>query len=104
MVEEFRQPVVDRMVIRMFNKQMIQKYDFTFEENSVILNEDGFRKFCREFERWMTDKNCSGEEESYRQLIQRQAEKLKQAVQEREVYQPYQLNGKVSISSVTTSP
>ena len=104
MVEEFRQPVVDRMVIRMFNKQMIQKYDFTFEEDSVILNEDGFWKFCREFERWMTDKNCSGEEESYRQLIQRQAEKLKQAVQEREVYQPYQLNGKVSISSVTTSP
>lgn len=102
LVEEFRQPVVDRMTVRMFNKRMIQKYDFTFDEDAVILNEDGFRKFCREFERWMTDKNCSGEEKNYRQIIQEQAAKLKRAIQEKEVYQPYRLNAKISISSATT--
>lgn len=97
LVEEFRQPVVDRMTVRMFNKRMIQKYDFTFEEDSVILNEDGFRKFCREFERWMTDKNCSGEEKSYRQIIQEQAGCLKRAIQEKGVYEPYRLKEKTSI-------
>lgn len=103
LVEEFRQPVVDRMIVRMFNKRMIQKYDFTFDEDAVILNEDGFRKFCKEFERWMTDKNCSGEEKNYRQIIQEQATKLKHAIQEKEVYHPYQLNAKISISSAMTS-
>ena len=103
LVEEFRQPVVDRMTVRMFNKGMVQKYDFTFEEDMVILNEDGFRKFCREFERWMTDKNCSGEDRSYRQIIQGQAGELKRAIQEKGVYRPYQLSGKVSLSSATTS-
>lgn len=103
LVEEFRQPVVDRMIVRMFNKRMIQKYDFTFDEDVVILNEDGFRKFCREFERWMTDKNCSGGEKSYRQMIQEQAEKLKRAIQEKGVYQPYRLSEKTFTSSATTS-
>ena len=55
MVEEFRQPVIDRMTLRLFNKSMLQELDFTIEEDSVTLNEDGFFKFCRSFERWMTD-------------------------------------------------
>lgn len=103
LVEEFRQPVVDRMTVRMFNKRMIQKYDFTFEDDAVILNEDGFRKFCKEFERWMTDKNCSGEVKSYRQIIQEQAAKLKRAIQEKGVYEPYRLEEKTSILSAMTS-
>ena len=45
-MEEFRQPVADRLVMLLFNKRIIGKYDFDFPESGgVVLNEDGFRKF-----------------------------------------------------------
>lgn len=97
MVEEFRQPVIDRMTLRLFNKSMLQELDFTIEEDSVTLNEDGFFKFCRSFERWMTDPEVKSGEENYRALIRSQAKALKQAVQHKEVYEPYCLNKKISM-------
>lgn len=97
MVEEFRQPVIDRMTLRLFNKSMLQELDFTIEEDSVTLNEDGFCKFCRAFERWMTDPEVKSGEENYRALIRGQAKALKQAVQHKEVYEPYCLNKKISM-------
>ena len=35
-VEEFRQPVIDRMALKLFNKRMLSKYDFETEEEKVI--------------------------------------------------------------------
>ena len=63
LVEEFRQPIVDRLAIFLFNKRMLGKYDFEIPERGrVILTEDGFKKFCNEYERWITVKNSlSGE-------------------------------------------
>ena len=56
-VEQFRQPIVDRLVIVLFNKRMIGKFDFENDsDGKVILTENGFKKFCTEYERWMTGK------------------------------------------------
>jgi len=88
-VEEFRQPVVDRMTLKLFNKRMIQEFDFGFEDDRVLLNEEGFRKFCQEFERRMTTENDSGVSLNYRSIIQRQAKNLKKAIQEKGGYQPF---------------
>ncbi len=87
MVEEFRQPVVDRFVINACNKRMINQFDFDLTEEGILLNEEGFKKFCREFERWMT----GGKDWNYRSLIKRQAARLKQAILEKEVYEPFYL-------------
>ena len=92
LVEEFRQPVIDRMALKLFNKHMIQEYDFTFEEDAVLLNEEGFRKFCKEFERWMSDKDVSGMNLGYRGLIREQAKSLKTAIQKKGVYIPFCLS------------
>lgn len=90
MVEEFRQPIVDRLVIMLFNKRMLNKYDFSVEENGrIVLNEDGFRKFCSEYEGWMTGKNSSSGEDSFRNIIRDQIADLKKAVRENEDYHPY---------------
>lgn len=97
MVEEFRQPVVDRMVIRFFNKRIFTEFDFSTEEDSILLNEDGFKKFCREFERWMTDKSFAGNEMSFRSRIREQAGRLKKAVQSGEMYLPFQWEGPTCI-------
>ena len=94
MVEEFRQPVVDRMTLRLFNKRMLQEFDFTEEDGAVMLTEDGFKKFCREFERWMSDPACVGDGPCYRSLIRGQAARLGRAVQHGEEYEPYCLSGR----------
>lgn len=95
-VEEFRQPIVDRMVLKLFNKRMIQEFDFSTENSFIHLNEEGFQKFCREFERWMTDPEISGEPLGYRGIIQNQARSLKYALQKKGVYEPYCLKKKNS--------
>lgn len=90
LIEEFRQPVIDRLVILLFNRKMIGINDFTFEEEGkVLLNEDGFRKFCTEYERWMEGKNTISGESSYRKKIRKQIASLKRAIGDGETYQPY---------------
>ncbi len=90
MIEEFRQPVVDRLVILLFNKRMIGKYDYDIpEDGCILLNEDGFKKFCTEYERWISSRNTASGEKSFRRCIRDQIAVLKQAVSEGEQYQPY---------------
>lgn len=87
-IEEFRQPVIDRMALKLFNKRMLSKYDFDIEDDRVLLNEDGFRKFCMEYERWMTQ-NIGGEECGYRSLVRSQIGCLKQSIRIGTEYVPY---------------
>ena len=43
-IEEFRQPAVDRFVLMLFNKRMIRKDDFSFsEDGKVELEENGLK-------------------------------------------------------------
>lgn len=98
LVEEFRQPVIDRMTLKLFNKNMIQEYDFTFEEDAVLLSEEGFRKFCKEYERWMSDKDISGFNVGYRSLIREQVKSLKVAIQKKGVYEPFCLSENKNMS------
>lgn len=94
-VEEFRQPVADRFVIRCFNRRMINEYDFEIEEDRVLLSEDGFRKFCMEYERWMSKASVNGK--SFRQIIKRQGADLKKAVQYGDPYLPFSLGANYEI-------
>ncbi len=89
-VEEFRQPVVDRLVILLFNKRMIGKYDFDFQEDGrVVLAEDGFKKFCREYERWLTGQNSLSVESNFRAIVRGQVSTLKSAIRNNTEYIPY---------------
>lgn len=97
MVEEFRQPVVDRLAIRLFNKRMITEFDFSLEENAILLNEEGFKKFCKEFEKWMTDKAFSDGEMSFRSRIKFQVGQLKKAIQSGREYLPFKWEGSTCI-------
>lgn len=86
-VEEFRQPVVDRFVIFVCNKRMLNRFDFSDDEDGITLNEEGFKKFCQEFERWMT--GAGGVH--YRNRIKGQAALLKCTILKQEPYVPYSL-------------
>ncbi len=88
-VEEFRQPVIDRLVLRMFNKRMMTEADFHMEEDRVILEESGFMKFIKTYERWMNDSISKRENRSFRSMIKSQIAHLKKAIKEQGEYVPY---------------
>ena len=90
-VEEFRQPVVDRLVVTLFNKRMLGELDFETQEENIVLTEDGFKKFCREYEKWMKSPVSSTERRSFRNIIHAQAAVLKKSIRNKELYVPYQL-------------
>lgn len=86
-VEEFRQPVVDRFVLKVCNKRMINQFDFDAEGEKILLNEEGFRKFCHEFENCMAG-SCGL---NYRNQIKKQAASLKNAILHKDDYIPFSL-------------
>ncbi len=88
MIEEWRQPVADRLVLKLFNKRMLTEYDFQEDTGEgVFLNEDGFRKFCKEYERWMAEPNFSNK--SWRLLMKQQVGVLKKSLEEEVGYVPF---------------
>ena len=90
MIEEFRQPAIDRLVVLLFNKKMIGQYDFDYSEDGrIVLNEDGFKKFCSEYEKWMNGTNSASGENSFRKKIRDQVSKMKKSISEGNEYQPY---------------
>lgn len=89
LVEELRQPAVDRLVIQLFNKGTMGKLDFEISEN-VTLTEDGFKKFCREYEKWMKKPVGSYEPRNFRTILKDQVRELKSAVRTGAVYHPYE--------------
>ena len=90
MVEEFRQPVVDRLVLLLFNKRMIGRNDSeNSEDGRIVLTEDGFKKFCNEYERWITGKNSFSGEKSFRAVIREQIAELKRSIRNGKAYSPY---------------
>lgn len=89
-VEEFRQPAVDRLVLKVFNKGIIGKYDFDYPEGRPVeLNEEGFRRFCTAYEHWMNGSDTASSEKCFRSRIRDQAAALKKAVIGGEAYLPY---------------
>ena len=88
-VEEFRQPVVDRLVLKLFNKRMLSEYDFEEDDfDQITLNEEGFHRFCSAYEKWMngTDPEAG---EHFRSRIRQQAAELKRSLKQSYMYQPY---------------
>lgn len=94
LVEEFRQPVMDRLALQLFNKGTLGPYDF--EKNGdapPVLTEEGFKKFCQNYEKWISGQNPASGDKSFRQRIQQQAAELKMAVKEKRPYRPYTWHG-----------
>ena len=90
MIEEFRQPLADRLVLFLINKRILTKDDFDYTDlDRVTLSEDGFRRYCAEYERWMDGRNTISGEKSFRHRIRSQVNALRKALKEGDVYCPY---------------
>jgi CRISPR-associated protein Cas1 len=93
LIEEFRHPVVDGLVITLINNGRIKQEDFNKDDDGAyFLNKEAFKRFLEYYEERMDKPFLNREQESeisFRRLFQIQAEKIQKAVIEREEYQPF---------------
>jgi len=85
LLEEFRQPVVDRLVLTLTNKQVLVSEDFESDEETggVRLKQESFKKFIRQYEDWLKEEFSFPELEgkkSFRQVFRMQVEALARSV------------------------
>ncbi|MBI3926992.1 MAG: CRISPR-associated endonuclease Cas1 [Armatimonadetes bacterium] len=93
LVEEFRQPVVDRFVLSVINRRVIRPADFTTEGEGVLLQDRPRGRFFEFYDRVMTSefRDRSGQTVTYRSLLRAQARQMARAVMNNEDYLPYRI-------------
>jgi CRISPR-associated protein Cas1 len=93
LVEEFRHPVVDGLVMTVINNGSIKKEEFNKQDNGAyLLDKEAFKRFLGFYEERMEKLFLYREQDSqtsYRKLFQLQAENIQKAVLNREEYQPF---------------
>ncbi len=92
LLEEFRQPLVDRLVLSLVNRQVLRKEHFEGRDHGgVFLNDAGRPRFLDFYHRAVTAEfhdRASGEQTCFRRLLRRQAARMRQAVTEGTEYRP----------------
>ena len=92
-LEEFRHPLIDRLVITLFNKNILQEGDFFWPASGgCYLNTSGKKKFFIHYQKMLgkysvydIDINSNG----YLTIFQRQIQKLVESIREGKLYEPY---------------
>jgi CRISPR-associated protein Cas1 len=85
LVEEFRSPVVDSLVMRLINQKFFKPTDFTWpnEDSGIFLNDTTRRPFLAQFEKRLSLEISHPDVQSpvsYRRAIQLQVRRYKQAL------------------------
>ena len=100
LMEEFRPLIVDRLVLKMVNLEVVKNDDFESDSNAgVNLKPNARKRFFRDYETVMAGRfinKAAGEETSLRRALHQQALVLQRAVIEGSPYVPF---GSVAHSS-----
>ena len=91
LLEEFRQPVVDRLALSLINRTILKRSDFDErEEGGVWLNDEGRVRFLDFYHRALeTPFDDSGISVTYRDLLIRQAGRMREALMTAGDYVPF---------------
>lgn len=92
LVEEFRQPVVDRLVLSLCNRRVFSGADFrTVEEGGQYLQDEARKRFFDYYDRTVnsTFQDSRGRKTTFRALLLEQARLLARAIQDGTDYQPF---------------
>ena len=89
LVEEFRTPIVDSVVLTLINKGIIKKSHFNEE---IRLDRQGWKIFCKAFAKRLDTRAfhpVADRSLSYRKIVEIQARQMRKAVEEGIPYKPY---------------
>ena len=95
LLEEFRQPVIDRLALSLINRGVLKGEHFEArKEGGVYLNESGRPRFLEFYHRAMDaefEDRASRSRATFRGLIFQQARRLRSAIEEAGEYSPYEI-------------
>ncbi len=94
LMEEFRSPVVDSLVLSLINQQVVKPEDFVTSQHNggVYLADPGRKRFLKEFEERICSKTQHPDVKTrvaYRRAIQLQVQRYKRALLERVPYEAF---------------
>jgi len=111
LMEPFRHPLVDRLVLNLVNRAMIAEEDFNpgGDRPGVFLKPQPMKKFFAEYEHWMLERSAEsgGSTARWRELLKTEVERLAAALGAGTPFDPYRWSTKpeteepCSTSSVT---
>ncbi len=82
LLEEFRAPVVDRLVVRLLNLRILTDADFAPQTGGgLYLTAEGIKKYFAQYEKWLSEP-AKLETPSFRKVFRQQAEALLHAVRD----------------------
>lgn len=94
LIEEFRAPIVDRLILEIINKGILGPDDFEKIEGGVYLKEKSRKEFFLQYEKRMQEVFLNPDDRSetnYRKLFYWQAQKFMKTIREGISYQPFQI-------------
>lgn len=94
LMEEFRHPLIDRLVLKLFNRKILKDDDFRKDEQcgQVYLKKESLKLFIRHYEEWANSKNRTFENDNempWRTIFWKQAEKLRNCIETNGQYTPF---------------
>ncbi|MDZ7315989.1 MAG: CRISPR-associated endonuclease Cas1 [candidate division KSB1 bacterium] len=88
--KEFRAPVVDRFVLKLINRRILQPQHFTTgADGGVYLTAEGRSLFFSHYEKLLRGAAGERTELSLRDLLKRQVRRMASAIKNREPYEPF---------------
>jgi len=95
LVEEFRQPFIDRFTLSLFNNEVFNADDFQPVENDgIYLAKPALKIYFEQYENRILEPFTlpnSDEQVSFRQLFKRQVQRLMQAILYDKLYEPFRI-------------
>ncbi|MCX8082692.1 MAG: CRISPR-associated endonuclease Cas1 [bacterium] len=92
LMEEFRQPLIDRLVLELINKEVIKSDEFEEKEEGLYLNEKARKNYLMNYERRMQTVIVYNEKTiNYREVIHYQVEKFANTLIKKEPYIPFEI-------------
>lgn len=81
-MEEFRAPAIDALIVKIINKKIIKIDDFIEKEGAFYLKDEPKKVFFLQYEKVI---------KNYKEIIKTQLNKLKEAIIKGDRYKPYYL-------------
>ena len=90
LVELFRAPLADRLVLTMCNRNQFSEADFeTVEGGALHLRPESSRRFFVEYERWMLHAQLGDSGMGFRQALRKTVEDYVVAVRDAQAFKPF---------------
>jgi CRISPR-associated protein Cas1 len=98
LVELFRAPLADRLVLTMCNRNQFAEADFeAVEAGALHLRPEASKRFFAEYERWMLHTPLGNSNTGFRQVLRKTVEEYAAAVRDARAFTPYLYDAEVKV-------